>query len=146
VSAVAIVSPGFPDLLGGVTGHTARLKRHWTAAGHEVVVEGGTADHPVRLAAGWRSRHVAAVLLQYVPFLYARRGLSRFPQEVARAARAEGIRVGVFVHEPWVPPTRLPWLVLSPLQRRQLRHLLAACDAAFTPVPAWVPLLTPAPR
>jgi len=51
------------------------------------------------------------------------------------------MRVGVFVHEPWVPRTRLPWLILSPLQRRQLLGLLEVCDVAFTPVPAWRTLL-----
>ena len=60
---------------------------------------------------------------------------------MAIEARAAGLRTAVFVHEPWVPLTRLPWLVLSPLQRRQLRRLLAACDVAITPVPAWRALL-----
>ncbi len=82
-----------------------------------------------------------AILIQYVPFLYGRRGLSRFPRRLATDARQSGIRVGVFVHEPWVPRTRLPWLILSPLQRSQLRRLLTACDVAFTPVPAWRDLL-----
>jgi hypothetical protein len=93
------------------------------------------------VVAAWRAQGVVAALVQYVPFLYGRRGLSRFPLRLAGTAREAGIRVTVFVHEPWVPPTRLPWIALSPLQRRQLHTLLGACDAAATPVPAWVTTL-----
>jgi hypothetical protein len=138
---VAIVSPGYPESPGGVTDHTARLVRHWSQAGHNVAVLGTTAAAPERIVAAWRDGGVAAILIQYVPFLYARRGLSRFPLRMARAARAARLRTTLFVHEPWVPRTRLPWLVLSPLQERQLRRLLAECDGAATPVPAWQTLL-----
>lgn len=139
--SVGIVSPGYPEIPGGVTDHTARLVRHWSQAGHEVVVLSARAEHPERIVAAWRERGVRAILMQYVPFLYARRGLSRFPHRIAAEAHAAGLRTAVFVHEPWVPPTRLPWLVLSPLQRRQLRRLLQICDVAITPVPAWRTLL-----
>jgi glycosyltransferase involved in cell wall biosynthesis len=139
--SVAIVSPGFPDVPGGVTDHTARLVRHWSAAGREPLVWSERHGNAGALAAAWRRAGHGAILIQYVPFLYGRRGLSSFPRRLARAGRATGLTVGVFVHEPWVPRTRLPWLVLSPLQRGQLLRLLAACDAAFTPVPAWRSLL-----
>lgn len=141
VSAVAIVAPGYPHRPGGVTDHTARLARHWGQDGRRIVILGETDQDPRAVALAWRSSGVVAALLQYVPFLYARRGLSRFPVALARAARVAGIRVTTFVHEPWVPPTRLPWIVLSPLQRRQLHTLLAHSDAAATPVPGWVPRL-----
>jgi len=138
---VAIVSPGYPGQRGGVTDHTARLVRHWTAAGAQPAVLGSCEGDPARIAEQWRAQGVRAILIQYVPFLYGRRGLSRFPRRLATEARSAGLRVGVFVHEPWVPRTRLPWLVLSPLQRRQLLRLLDACDTSFTPVPAWRDLL-----
>jgi hypothetical protein len=141
VSAVAILAPGYPNDRGGVTDHTARLVRHWSRDGREVVVLGARQGEPREVVASWRARGVAAALVQYVPFLYGRRGLSRFPGALARAAREAGIRLSIFVHEPWVPPTRLPWLVLSPLQRRQLLALLRLATAAATPVPAWVPRL-----
>ena len=134
---VAIVSPGYPAATGGVADHTARLVRHWSAAGAPTQVLGSCDERPARIADRWRAQGVRAILIQYVPFLYGRRGLSRFPRRLAAEARAAGLRVGVFVHEPWVPRTRLPWLILSPLQRRQLLQLLPACDVAFTPVPAW---------
>ena len=138
---VVIVSPGYPAVSGGVTHHTARLVGHWRDAGHGVDVLGSCVEPPRQTAARWRDDGIRATLIQYVPFLYGRRGLSGFPQQLAAAARAAGIRVGVFVHEPWVPPTRLPWLILSPLQRRQLLKLLEVCDVAVTPVPAWQKLL-----
>ncbi len=143
MSTIAIVSPGFPDVAGGVTDHTGRLLRHWREDGGVVQVLGSVGELPDDVAARWELDGVGAVLIQYVPFLYARRGLSPYPRWLARAARARGMRVTVFVHEPWVPRTRLPWLILSPLQRRQLRRLIAASDAVATPVPAWAQMLGP---
>ncbi len=135
--SVAIVSPGYPDRPGGVTAHTARVVRHWTEASHPPVVWGEPRGRARELVRGLRQAGVQALLIQYVPFLYGRRGLSAFPRRLAVAAREEGLRVGVFVHEPWVPPTRLPWFVLSPLQRRQLLALVELADVVLTPVPAW---------
>ncbi len=133
---IAIVSPGYPSGTGGVTDHTARLERHWT--GTETVSVLGTLERtPGEVVAGWQREGVSAVLIQYVPFLYGRRGLSRSPRQIAELSRSRQMRVTVFVHEPWVPPTRLPWLVLSPLQRRQLLGLAAQADAVVCPVPAW---------
>ncbi len=135
--SVAILCPGYPDVPGGVTDHTARLARHWGAAGHRSYVLGEQRAGPGMIAQRWRAVGVRGVLIQYVPFLYGRRGLSTYPHQLARAARSLGLRVVVFVHEPWVPATRLPWLILSPLQRRQLRRLLRHADAVVTAVPRW---------
>lgn len=143
---VAILSPGYPTGSGGVTDHTARLVRHWEESGHRVSVWNDPTVVPIVLSEPGNGPEITAILIQYVPFLYGRRGLSRLPRQIARAAGRHGIRVSVFVHEPWVPPTRLPWLVLSPLQRRQLRRLVAAVDEAITPVPRWATLLGPATR
>ncbi len=137
MTTIRIVSPGFPESPGGVTDHTARLRRHWKDAGHEVEVLGTRDEAPAAVAARWRDEQVEAVLIQYVPFLYGRRGVSRLPERMARAARESGIRTTLFVHETWVPPTRLPWLVLGPIQRRQLLRLLDAVDSVVTAVPAW---------
>lgn len=142
--AVAVVSPGYPGRRGGVTDHTARLTRHWAAAGHDVEVVADLSESPLAIAERLTDRKTTALLIQYVPFLYARRGLSRFPEALARHVRARHMRVAVFVHEPWVPPTRLPWLLLSPLQRRQLRRLVAVTDDVVTAVPSWRESLGPA--
>ncbi len=141
MSTVAIVSPGFPEVPGGVTDHTRRVARHWRDAGRVVQVQGSVGEEPEAVAKRWHGEGVNAVLLQYVPFLYGRSGLSLFPGALARAVKALGMRLTVYVHEPWVPPTRLPWLVLSPLQRSQLRRLLKVSDHVVTAVPAWVDLL-----
>lgn len=141
MSTVAILSPGFPLVPGGVTDHTARLKANWEAAGHNVRVIGDPAVGAEQLARDLRQDGVTAVLIQYVPFLYGRRGVSSFPRTLARSAVRLGLRVTTFVHEPWVPPTRLPWLVLSPIQRRQLRNLMRASDTVVTAVPAWKQML-----
>jgi hypothetical protein len=114
---------------------------HWRNDGRVVQVQGSLGEEPVAVVQRWHGDGVTAVLLQYVPFLYGRRGLSLFPGALARAAKSRGMRVTVYVHEPWVPPTRLPWLVLSPLQRGQLRRLLKVADRVVTAVPAWVDLL-----
>lgn len=136
-SALAILSPGYPSTPGGVTDHTQRLQGHWSASGHTVRVIGDAATDPDVLASDLASASVRAVLIQYVPFLYARRGVTSWPERFARAARARGIRITVFVHEPWVPMTRLPWLVLGSLQRRQLLRLAGIADRVVTAVPAW---------
>lgn len=142
MSGVAILAPGYPDTTGGVVDHTRRLVASWSA--REPVAVLGNLREPPKTAARHLSRAgVRGVLIQYVPFLYARRGVSTYPEQFARAAREAGIRTCVFVHEPWVPPTRLPWRVLSPLQRRQLLRLIARTDAAVTPVPAWAEMLGP---
>lgn len=141
MSTIAIVSPGFPEVPGGVTDHTRRVARHWRDGGRVVQVQGSVGEEPEAVAKRWHSEGVDAVLLQYVPFLYGRSGLSLFPGALARAVKALGMRLTVYVHEPWVPPTRLPWLVLSPLQRSQLRRLVARSDAVATPVPAWATML-----
>jgi len=139
MTTIGILSPGFPSIPGGVTDHAHRLVRGWTAAGHTVRAYGDPSLDPDAIAAELEPG--AALLIEYVPFLYARRGLSSYPERVARAAAARGVRVTVFVHEPWVPMTRLPWLVLGPLQRRQLRRLVRVAHATVTAVPAWKTLL-----
>ncbi|MBI4421201.1 MAG: hypothetical protein HY560_10275 [Gemmatimonadetes bacterium] len=143
MTALGILSPGYPGTPGGVTDHTARLVESWSAAGHMVWVTGELSRGPETVVAEWLERGVRAVLIEYVPFLYGRRGVSRYPESVASAARARGLRVVVFVHEPWVPPTRPMWLVTGPIQRVQLHRLARRASGVATAVPAWQPLLGP---
>ncbi len=141
MKSIAILSPGFPDQPGGVTDHTTRLKTSWAAAGHRVRAIGRLDTSAEQITQELKRDGTAALLIQYVPFLYGRRGVSSFPKRLARCATASGIRVTTFVHEPWVPLTRLHWLVLSPIQRLQLRGLARACNAVVTAVPAWKRML-----
>ena len=143
MTALAVLSPGFPSSPGGVTDHTHRLVGHWAGAGHAVRVVADLGVEPETLAAELAESRVRGLLIQYVPFLYGRRGLSSYPERLAGSARTRGIQVILFVHEPWVPMTRLPWLVLGPLQRRQLRRLIRVADRVVTAVPAWRVTLGP---
>ncbi len=143
MASIAILSPGFPGTQGGVTAHTQRLAQAWSDSGHETTVIGDLSDGPEVVVERLHDTNAKYLLVQYVPFLYGRRGLSRVPERIARQARNRDIRVTTFVHEPWVPPTRLPWLVLSPLQRWQLRRLLGLSDAVVTAVPHWGELWRP---
>ena len=136
-SSVAILMPGYPDAVGGVADHTDRLLESWSSIGYSVSVLGNITNHPKSVAHELARGDIGSILIEYVPFLYARHGLSRFPARLVANARSLGIRTTLFVHEPWVPPTRLPWLVLSPLQKRQLLRLARMCDAVVTPVPTW---------
>jgi hypothetical protein len=53
---------------------------------------------------------------------------------IRRIARA-GLGLAVFVHEPYVPFTRLPWLITGLPQRFQLRYLLHHADKVYAAVP-----------
>lgn len=143
---MGILSPGHPQEPGGVTDLTSRLVQHWTESGHQVHVASDRRETPELIGERWAAAGVRAGLLQYVPFLYGRRGLSRYPEKVVDAAARHGIRSVVYVHEPWVPLTRPQWLITGPLQRIQLRRLVARVAASVTPVPAWQQLLTPPPQ
>ena len=127
----------------GVSDHTARLVRHWTDAGIGVSVASDPRIPADAVVDDWARQGVTATLIQYVPFLYGRRGLSPYPERIAARARARGMGVVVFVHEPWVPLTRPQWLVLGPLQRIQLHRLVRRASAAVTAVPAWQSLVRP---
>ncbi|MCH7490231.1 MAG: hypothetical protein IID05_06000 [Gemmatimonadetes bacterium] len=114
---------------------------NWTAAGHRVDVIGDTTVGAEDAVDRLRRGGTECVLLQYVPFLYGRRGVSSYPERFARACAARGMRLTIFVHEPWVPPTRIPWIPLGWLQRRQLRRLLRLAPKAVTTVPTWQAML-----
>jgi len=155
MSSLGIVSPGYAAASSpsdqavsgssGVADHTARLLQSWTRLGHQVSVSGDL-DQPANLVVDrWADRQIQAILIQYVPFMYGRRGLSRFPEELAIAARRRGIRVTAFIHEPWVPLSRPQWLILGPLQRLQLHRIMGQVSGAATAVPKWRKLLAPSP-
>ncbi len=134
---LGILCPGYGHARGGVIDHTRRIARSWSKRGPQVLVADDLRVDPRALAARWHEEAVTAVLIQYVPFLYGRRGLSRFPLQLTRSLRQLGVRTVVFAHESWVPPSRLPWLLLSPLQRNQLRAIAGNVDVVVTPVPEW---------
>ncbi|HVO35803.1 MAG TPA: hypothetical protein VMT21_09575, partial [Gemmatimonadales bacterium] len=148
---IGLYSPDTPPVPGGVSDHTLVLARALEAQGHPPVVLGGRGDPalfaplacrtgvtPLTLAAAARELGVTALLVQYVPFLFARRGVSPAICRGVSLVKREGVRVAVFVHEPYVPFTRLPWLVTGWPMRWQLRFILRRAAFAYAPVPRFV--------
>jgi hypothetical protein len=158
--SLALFSPDVPGAAGGVADHTLALARALAGSGVAVSVFAGRGDParfapiPCRLGIGpgpHGGRDLAGALaeagadwlfVQYVPFLYARLGVAPGLVTALRRVRRAGIRIAVFVHEPFVPFTRLPWLLTGGPQRLQLRALLRLADRAYAPVPAWVARLS----
>lgn len=149
---IALYCPAVPPERGGVADHTALLARALASAGADVVVLGRTGaaldgietvlgvkalgEHG--LAASVARTGAGFVLVQYVPFLYARFGLAPSLVMGLRALRGVGVRLGLFVHEPYVPFTRLPWLFTGWPMRWQLKALLRAADVVCAAVPAFL--------
>jgi hypothetical protein len=105
-----------------------------------------TGLRPGDVAAAAVAHRVTVVLIEYAPFLFARRGVSpALVRGVGRLARS-GLRLAAFVHEPYVPFTRLPWLVTGLPQRWQLRYLLHRCSFVYTPVPTFARWIRPYTR
>ncbi len=136
---------------GGVADHTLVLARALAARSLDVEVLGRRGDPavfaplpcrsgvtPRTLPAAVAAGGAGALVVQYVPFLYARFGLAPSLIRALGRVRRAGIGIGVLVHEPYVPFTRLPWLVTGWPMRWQLRALLAHADAAWSPVPDFV--------
>ena len=148
---LAIYCPDLPPVPGGVSDHTLALARSLEELGLPPVVLACRGEPerfaPLRVRTGLGPRDVAAaaraegadaVLVQYVPFLYARRGLSPSLIAGVRAMHRAGLRVAVYVHEPFVPFTRLPWLVTGWPMRWQLAALLRRAAFVYAPVPRFV--------
>jgi len=156
---LALYSPDVPGAAGGVADHTLVLARALAARGADVVVLAGRgeparfapipcvvgvrplAQHGTSLGDALRAANADWVLVQYVPFLFARRGVAPALIAGLLAARRAGVHIALFVHEPFVPFTRLPWLVTGIFQRAQLFALLRMASLAYTAVPAWATLL-----
>lgn len=145
---IGLYSPDLPPVPGGVADQTLMLARALERRGTRCAVLGARGDPerfapiPVRLGVTPPGLHQAvrdlglrSLFVQYVPFLYARRGVAPTLCPALRRVRRAGVRVALFVHEPFVPFTRLPWLVTGVFQRLQLRCLVRASERVYTPVP-----------
>lgn len=144
---IVLYCPDLPPVPGGVSDHTPplaaalarRVPVHLMALRGDPASAGGV---PCTVGVGVAAVPEAAadlraggVVFQYVPFLYARRGVA--PGLVLAARRLNRLRIPValVLHEPFVPFTRLPWLVTGVFQRLQLRALAGASRLVVTPVP-----------
>jgi glycosyltransferase involved in cell wall biosynthesis len=146
-----VYCPDLPPVPGGVSDHTAALARSLGARFAEVNVVGRRGDpsllapipcrvgvSPASLPSAIAAAGARALILQYVPFLFARSGLAPALVGALGRLRRAGVRVGVLVHEPFVPFTRLPWLVTGWPMRWQLRAVVRRADAVWSPVPAFL--------
>jgi len=147
---IALYCPDLPPVPGGVADHTLVLARALERLGAPPAVLGRRGDPawfaPLDCRTGLRPGDVAGaargagadtVLLQYVPFLFARRGVSPALVAGVRAINRSGLRLAVLVHEPFVPFTRLPWLVTGWPMRWQLACILRHSSVVYAPVPRY---------
>lgn len=81
----------------------------------------------------------AAVVIQYSPFCYARRGFAPGLPACLLALRATGERptVALMVHEPYVPMSNWRWALMGLWQRLQLAALRLGADVTFTSIEPW---------
>lgn len=148
---IGLYSPDLPPVPGGVSDHTLALARALEAQGGPPAILGLGGDAalfaPLPCALGLKPRDVAdaarrlgvhVVVVQYVPFAFARRGLSPALCLGLREVRRAGIAVAIVVHEPYVPFTRIPWLVTGWPMRWQLAWLLRLSCFAYAPLPRYV--------
>jgi glycosyltransferase involved in cell wall biosynthesis len=146
---IGIYCPDVPPQPGGVSDHTLVLARALQKY-QPVVVLARRGDpaafrpipcdvglRPAGLTAAARAHGVTTLIIQYVPFLFARRGISPGLIASIGAIRSAGLRIAVILHEPFVPFTRLPWLFTGLPQRAQLWYLLHHAAFVYTGVPAF---------
>ena len=147
---IGLYCPDIPPIPGGVSDHTLALARAIAALGGPVAVLAERGDcalfAPIPCRAGLKPGHVAAaakemgvttIVVQYVPFLWARRGVSPAFVRGVHRMRDAGLRLAVVVHEAFVPFTRLPWLVTGIPQRLQYRYLLHRAAYVYAPLPRY---------
>jgi glycosyltransferase involved in cell wall biosynthesis len=84
-----------------------------------------------------------AVVLQYNPFWYGRRGFAPgLPIGVLRLRRsAPGATIALMVHETYVDPKNWKWALMRAWQRTQLRALQRLADIQLCSIEEWTTML-----
>lgn len=155
---IALLFPSLPPALDGIGDYTARLSTT-LAEQHEVsvwttppstdnipnvrVVRGvsfSKRSGPTSLVATGIDEQVDWVVLQYNPFSYGHWGLNLNLAPAIRRLKTAcpSTRVGLMVHEPFVPVTNWRWAIQTTWQRWQLWQLGRAADALFFSIVPWV--------
>ena len=147
---IGIYGPEIPPVPGGVSDHTLALARALEADGAPPVVLADRGDaalfapltcitglKPGDVAAAAKAQGVTTVLVQYVPFLFARRGVSPALVRGVQRMHAAGLKIAVVVHEAFVPFNRLPWLVTGVPQRLQFGYLVRRATDVYAPLPRY---------
>lgn len=148
VERVILVHSDRGEVVDGIRDHTARMVEELSRQRLAV------AELRVRPAASpggrfggslpiWRRLRglppSSAVVLQYSPFCYARRGFAPWLPAYLLAARAGRGRptIALMVHEPYVPMISWRWALMGLWQRLQLGALRLAADVVFTSIEPW---------
>lgn len=154
---IALLFPTLPPALDGIGDYTACLaatlaERHevsvWTTDSSAADIPGvrvvrGVSftkrSGPTSLAATGVDEQVDWVVLQYNPFSYGHWGLNLSLAPAIRRLKAvcPSTRVGLMVHEPFVPVINWRWAILTTWQRWQLWRLGQAADAIFFSIDSW---------
>jgi glycosyltransferase involved in cell wall biosynthesis len=79
------------------------------------------------------------VIVQYNPFMYGRWGFAPWLPAVLARTRRGGVppRIGLMIHEPYVPFTNVRSVVMGLWQRSQLAALRANADVVLASIEAW---------
>jgi hypothetical protein len=147
---IALYCPDAPPVQGGVSDHTLALARALESLGHPPLVLARRGDpalfapircitglHPGQVAEVARAHGARACVIQYVPFLFARRGVSPALVRGVRQFASAGVDLAVVVHEAFVPFSRLPWLITGIPQRLQFRALMRRAKRVYAPLPRY---------
>jgi glycosyltransferase involved in cell wall biosynthesis len=137
VAEIALVCDTGAGPVDGIRDYTLRLADVLAA------VEGVTAD-----VLGQRALHsdlsgYDAIVVQYNPFMYGRRGFAPRLLEAMLGIRRLRTppRIGLMVHEPFVPMINWRWALMGLWQRGQLLALHALADVVFASIEAWTVML-----
>ncbi len=150
---IGLYCPDVPPAPGGVSDHTLALARALERVGERPAVFARRGDPagfaplacvtglaPGAVAGAALEHGVTTLVVQYVPFLFARRGVSPSLALGIGALRRAGIRIAVIVHEAFVPFTRLAWLVTGVPQRLQFAWLARSASHLYAPIPQYADL------
>jgi len=86
-----------------------------------------------------------AVVLQYNPFMYGRRGFAPWlPLMLANLRRSRPRPViALMVHEPYVPMINWRWMLMGLWQRAQLESIRISADVVFASIDPWAQMFRP---
>lgn len=89
--------------------------------------------------AGWDGASADAIVVQYNPFWYGRRGFAPgLPVGLFRLRRSRPrTTIGLMVHENYIDPKNWKWALMGAWQRLQLRALQRIADVQLCSIEAW---------
>jgi glycosyltransferase involved in cell wall biosynthesis len=160
--AMVLVTPKVPPARNGVGDYTYALGKELARTGRVAIVtssdqHGEREDHAFSVLpivprwdlAGLRLvRRAAAELdapvinLQWVPFLWGRRGINLAMPLAVAALRRAGFRVVTTVHEPYVPLNTWRRCVYGPVQRLELAVIATHSAKVVATTPVFADLVT----